>query len=126
MQDTQTAAGSELLRDLDDYFCKKFTDFDMIGAMPSYQSVTLSMILKNKNRIEDGEYAANEMRKISFQPEAAKVLAELKERYVDNTFTFSFRPGTLRERLAALFGRSASGRFIEKLIRSYGELPATK
>ena len=124
MENTLSAANGGLMQDLDDYFCKKFADFDMIGSMPSYESVTVSMILKNKNRIEEGEYAANEMRKISYQPNPAKVLAEIKERYVDNTFTFSFRPAPFKQRIAALFGgRNTSGKFIAKLIRNYGEQP---
>ena len=47
------------ISDLNDYFCKRYANFDRISSMPSYESVTISMVLKNRNRIEEGEYAAN-------------------------------------------------------------------
>ena len=74
----------DLIRDLNEYFSKQYTNFDRISSMPSYESVTISMVLRNRNRIEEGDYASNEMRKIVYQPQAEKVLAELKERYVDD------------------------------------------
>lgn len=125
MEEMQTSGQDSFIHDLDDYFSKKFSDFEMISAVPSYESVTVSMILKNRNRIEEGEYAANEMRKISYQPDPAKVLAEIKERYVDNTFTFSFRPAPFKGRIAALFGGGTAGKYIAKLIRNYGAEPET-
>ena len=63
------------LQDLDEYFSKKYSDFDLISTLPSYESVTISMVLKNKNRIEEGEVATNEVRKIYYQTQSAKVLA---------------------------------------------------
>lgn len=123
MENTIGADNGGFIKDLDDFFAKKFSDFDMISAMPSYESITVAMILKNKNRIEEGEYAANEMRKIAYQPDPAKVLAEIKERYVDASFTFSFRVAPFKVRLSAFFGGSATGKYIAKLIQNYGEDP---
>ena len=79
------------LQDLNEYFSKKYTNFDLISTLPSYESVTISMVLKNKNRIEEGEIATNEVRKIYYQPQREQVLSELKARYVDNNFTFSVK-----------------------------------
>ena len=93
-----------------------------ISTLPSYESVTISMVLKNKNRIEEGEIATNEVRKIFYQPKAEQVLAELKEKYVDNNFTFSVRVSPLRLRWKALFrARGLHGALIEKTIAKYGE-----
>ena len=75
-----------LIRYLDEYFAKKYENYDLIAGVKSYESVTMAMILKNQNRIEQGEIASNEMRKIYYQPQAAQVLAEVKEKYVDNNF----------------------------------------
>ena len=58
----------DFIKDLDEYFAKKYVNFDLISAMPSYESVTISMVLKNVNRITEGEYSVNEMRKIAYQP----------------------------------------------------------
>jgi len=92
-----------LIRDLDEYFAKKYENYDLIAGVKSYESVTMAMILKNQNRIEQGEVASNEMRKIYYQPQAAQVLAEVKEKYVDNNFSFSVRVAPVRMRWKALF-----------------------
>lgn len=116
----------DFIHDLNEYFSKKYVNYDLISSMPSYESVTISMVLKNRNRIEEGEYAANEMRKIAFQPDPDIVLSELKERYVDNNFTFSVRVAPLRVRIKALFGsKDLPGPLLAKLIRNYGEDPET-
>ena len=126
MENTEALGGGNFIHDLDEFFAKKYSDFDLIASMPSYESVTISMILKNKNRIEEGEYAANEMRKISYQPDPAKVLAELKERYVDNAFTFSVRIAPFKKRMAAFFGsKNTVGKLIARLVKNYGEAPET-
>ena len=43
-----------LIRDLDEYFAKKYENYDLIAGVKSYESVTMAMILKNQNRIEQG------------------------------------------------------------------------
>ena len=48
----------QFIQDLNEYFSKKYVNFDLISSMPSYESITISMVLKNRNRIEEGEYAA--------------------------------------------------------------------
>ncbi len=115
----------DLIRDLNEYFSKQYTNFDRISSMPSYESVTISMVLRNRNRIEEGDYASNEMRKIVYQPQAEKVLAELKERYVDDNFSFSVRVAPWRKRVAALFGKSFTGHAVKTVVRKYGEDPAS-
>lgn len=113
------------IRDLNEYFAKRYRNFDRISSMPSYESVTISMVLKNLNRVEEGEQVSDEARKICSQPKAAQVLAELKERYVDDTFTFSFRIAPFRVRLACLLRRRQnSGALLASVIRTYGEDPA--
>lgn len=116
----------DFIHDLNEYFSKKYINYDMISSMPSYESITISMVLKNRNRIEEGEYAANEMRKIAYQPNPDQVLAELKERYVDNNFTFSVRIAPFQSRVKALFrSKDLPGALLTKLIKNYGEEPET-
>lgn len=121
-----TEMSEYFMHDLDEYFSKKFINYALISSMPSYESVTISMVLKNRNRIEEGEYASNEMRKIAYQPDPAKILAEIKERYVDNNFTFSVRIAPFRQRVRALFhSKELPGPMLAKLIKNYGEEPET-
>lgn len=122
---SETRMSEDFIHDLNEYFSKKYTNYDLISSMPSYEAITISMVLKNRNRIEEGEYAANEMRKIAYQPNADKVLAEIKERYVDNNFTFSVRVAPFKMRVKALFGgKDLPGKLMAKMIGNYGEDPA--
>ena len=113
------------IRDLNEYFAKKYANYERISAMPSYESVTISMLLKNMNRIEEGESVSDEARKICSQPKKEAVLEELKERYIDDNFSFSFRIARMQERLACfLKRRQNTGALLSSVIRTYGEDPA--
>ncbi len=113
------------IQDLNEYFSKKYANYDLICSVPSYESVTVSMLLKNRNRIEEGEIVSNETRKIAYQPQAEKVLAEVKERYVDNNFTFSVRVAPTKTRMKTMFGITGiTGKAVAGTISRYGEDPA--
>ena len=115
----------DFIKDLNEYFCKKYANYGLISSLPSYESLTISMVLQNRNRIEEGEYSANEMRKLLYQPNVEQVLKELKERYVDNNFTFSVRIAPFRMRVKAFFrSKKLPGALIAEKIRKSGEDPA--
>lgn len=97
----------ELISDLDAFFGKNYSNFDLISALPSYEPVTIAMLLRSGNRVTDGQNTVNERRKICYQPHKDELLAELKERYVDNSFTYSFRVAPVRQRINSLLPRTA-------------------
>ncbi len=112
----------DFISDLNAFFCKNYSNFDLISSLPSYQPVTIAMLLRSGNRVTEGENAVNERRKLSYQPEKDKLLAEFKERFVDGSFTYSFRVAPVRERIASLFRRrSKGGALLMKTVRRYGE-----
>lgn len=112
----------DFISDLNAFFCKNYSNFDLISSLPSYQPVTIAMLLRSGNRVTEGENAVNERRKLSYQPEKDKLLAEFKERFVDGSFTYSFRVAPVRERIASLFRRhSKGGVLLMKTVRRYGE-----
>lgn len=112
----------DFISDLNAFFCKNYSNFDLISSLPSYQPVTIAMLLLSGNRVTEGENAVNERRKLSYQPEKDKLLAEFKERFVDGSFTYSFRVAPVRERIASLFRRrSKGGELLIKTVRRYGE-----
>lgn len=115
----------ELISDLDAFFGKNYSNFDLISALPSYEPVTIAMLLRSGNRVTDGQNTVNERRKICYQPHKDELLAELKERYVDNSFTYSFRVAPVRQRINSLFAaHSKGGALILRLVKRYGEEPA--
>lgn len=112
----------DFISDLNAFFCKNYSNFDLISSLPSYQPVTIAMLLRSGNRVTEGENAVNERRKLSYQPEKDKLLAEFKERFVDGSFTYSFRVAPVRERVVSLFRRhSKGGALLMKTVRRYGE-----
>ena len=112
----------DFISDLNAFFCKNYSNFDLISSLPFYQPVTIAMLLRSGNRVTEGENAVNERRKLSYQPEKDKLLAEFKERFVDGSFTYSFRVAPVRERIASLFRRrSKGGALLIKTVRRYGE-----
>lgn len=115
----------ELISDLDEFFAKHYSNFELISALPSYEPVTVAMLLRSGNRVTDsGISSVNERRKICYQPKKDALLAEFKERYVDNSFTYSFRIAPVKQRISALFSsRSKGGALILRLVQRYGEQP---
>ncbi len=115
----------DLISDLDAFFSKNYCNFDFITALPSYEPVTVAMLLRSGNRVTEGQQSVNERRKICYQPQKEALLAELKERYVDSSFTYNFSVASLRERMASLFRvRSKGGALLLALVERYGETPS--
>ena len=115
----------DLISDLDAFFSKNYCNFDFITALPSYEPVTVAMLLRSGNRVTEGQRSVNERRKICYQPQKEALLAELKERYVDSSFTYNFSVASLRERMASLFRvRSKGGALLLALVERYGETPS--
>lgn len=50
----------ELISDLDAFFGKNYSNFDLISALPSYEPVTIAMLLRSGNRVTDGQNTVNE------------------------------------------------------------------
>lgn len=82
---------NELIKDLDEYFCRTYSDYTAISALSGYSM---------PERIASTQYnIEGERFKLCFQPEKESLLAALKERYVDRDFSFSFLPVKFKERL---------------------------
>lgn len=114
----------DFIADLDEYFAKNYSNFDMISALPSYKPVTVSMLLRNYNRVENGAESADERKKICSQPEKKQILAEFKQKYVDTSFTYSFRIAPVRHRLGVFLHFTRCPEQMKKAVTSRGEDPA--
>lgn len=84
--------GFDFLEDLDGYFCEKYADYDKLCILKGY----VMPKMQTTERREDGtDYSytlpASTMR-LALQKDREALLAQLKEKMWDDTFSFSFRP----------------------------------
>lgn len=89
----------EFLHDLDEYFCEKYASYDKLCVLKGY----VMPKMQATKRLPDGrDYAytlpASTMR-LATQPKKAELLSALKEKLVDASFSFSFRPVSLWEKM---------------------------
>lgn len=82
----------DFIADLDAYFCEKYANYDKLCVLPGYRMPKM----QTSEVREDGRtYAytlpANTMR-LALQEQRDELLKLLKEKMVDTTFSFSFRP----------------------------------
>ena len=109
----------EFILQLDEFFCEKYANYDKLCLLPGYK-----MPLMQKSEIrEDGRtYAYTlpaETMSLSRQEKKAEILAELKTRMVDVTFSFSFRPIGLFRRIKNSFSKYAPYKILNGLLKKY-------
>lgn len=93
----------DFISDLDEYFCKKFANYDMICGLPGYRMPTMQAVKTD----EYGRRFAYTLPKTTLclanQEQKTELLRILKEKLVERDFSFSFR--------ASGFGRGFRHRF---------------
>ncbi len=82
----------DFLVDLDEYFCEKYANYDKLCILPGYK-----MPVMQGTRLDDygRTYAYTlpaETMRLATQEKKAELLALLKTRLTDKTFSFSFQP----------------------------------
>ncbi len=79
----------DFIADLDDYFCKTYASYDKICTLQGYQ-----MPKRQTSEVRNGKtYAytlSQELLKLDRQENKAEMLAQLKEKLSDKTFSFTF------------------------------------
>ena len=109
----------EFILQLDEYFCEKYANYDKLCLLPGYK---MPLMQASEIRADGRTYAYTlpaETMSLSRQEKKAEILAALKERMVDVTFSFAFRPITLFTRLKNLFSKYAPYKVLGKLMQKY-------
>ena len=109
----------EFLLQLDEYFCEKYANYDKLCLLPGYK---MPMMQASEIRADGRTYAYTlpmETMSLSRQENKAEILAALKERMVDTTFSFSFRPVRLFARVKNLFAAYAPHKMLKKMLEKY-------
>ncbi len=110
----------DFISDLDEYFCEKYANYDKLCGLKGYK-----MPVMQATRIDDfgRTYAytlPSENMRLALQENKSELLALLKTRITDKTFSFSFRPVGLFERIKSRFSAFAVYKALKNMLAKYG------
>ncbi len=110
----------DFLADLDEYFCEKYANYDKLCVLPGYK-----MPVMHATRVDEygRTYAYTlpaETMRLANQERKAELLALLKPRLADKTFSFSFLPVGLFARLKSKCSKFAFYKALRATLSRYG------
>ena len=110
----------DFIQDLDAYFCEKFSNYDALCILPGYQMPTMQA-----TKIDDfGRTVAytlpSENLRLALQENKVSLLASLKEKMIDKTFSFSFRPFRFFELISVFFAKYSFHKHLKFLLTKHG------
>ena len=110
----------DFIADLDGYFCETYANYDKLCILPGY----VMPVMQRSEVREDGRtYAytlpADTMR-LAKQEKKDEILAELKKRMTDVTFSFSFRPCGFFTKIKNRFSKYAFCKNFKLMFAKYG------
>lgn len=110
----------DFIADLDEYFCEKYANYDKLCVLPGYKMPLMQASTQDEfGRVKTYTLPANTMR-LALQEKKAELLAALKPRMADMTFSFSFRPLGLYMRVHNLFSKLSFAKYFKELLAKYG------
>ena len=109
----------DFISDLDEYFCEKYANYDKLCVLKGYKMP----VMQASEVREDGRtYAytlpASTMR-LAAQEKKAELLAALKERMTDVTFSYSFSILGIWARTKNVFSRYGFYKILKKVLAKY-------
>lgn len=110
----------DFIADLDEYFCEKYANYDKLCILPGYKMPMMQATeLREDGRTYSYTLPANTMR-LAKQEKKAALLAELKSRMTDVTFSFSFKPINIFRRMKNVFSKYGFYKNLKKILAKYG------
>lgn len=86
----------EFIKDLDEYFCENYANYDKICILPGYRMPKMQATERLANGRERAYTLPASTMRLATQEKKAELLAVLKEKMADKSFSFSFIPSGLR------------------------------
>ena len=109
----------EFILQLDEYFCEKYANYDKLCLLPGYK---MPLMQASEIRADGRTYAYTlppETMSLSRQEKKAEILALLKGRMVDTSFSFSFSPIPFFHRIHNVFSQYAVHKNVNKILTKY-------
>ncbi|MBQ9714526.1 MAG: hypothetical protein IJV83_04305 [Clostridia bacterium] len=110
---------NDFILELDEYFCEKYANYDKLCVLPGYK---MPLMQASEVREDGRTYAYTlpmETMSLSRQENKAELLAALKNRMVDVTFSFSFRPIWIFGRIKNVFSKYAVHKNLKLILEKY-------
>ncbi len=110
----------DFLKDLDEYFCEKYANYDKLCILPGYKMPVMQATrLDEYGRTYAYTLPAETMR-LAKQEKKVELLALLKENMTDVTFSFSFEPIGFFARLKNKCSKYSCRKTLLVLLQKYG------
>lgn len=110
----------DFIADLDEYFCEKYANYDKLCVLPGYKMPLMQTSTVDEfGRTKAYTLPASTMR-LALQEKKAELLATLKPRMTDTTFSFSFRPLGLYMALRNKFSKFGFVKYFKEVLKKYG------
>ena len=110
----------DFIADLDGFFCETYANYDKLCILPGY---VMPLMQRSEVREDGRTYAYTlpaETMRLANQEKKDEILAELKTRLTDTTFSFSFRPVGKYYRIKNVFSKFAFHKNLKKMLNKYG------
>ena len=110
----------DFITDLDEYFCEKYANYDKLCVLPGYKMPLMQASkIDEFGRTRTYTLPAETMR-LALQEKKAELLAQLKEKMTDVTFSFSFQPMGLFASLGSKYSKYGFTKNFKKILAKYG------
>ena len=110
----------DFITDLDEYFCEKYANYDKLCILPGYKMPLMQASkIDEFGRTRAYTLPADTMR-LALQEKKAELLAQLKEKMTDVTFSFSFQPVGFFARLTSKYSKLGFTKNFKKMLEKYG------
>ena len=97
----------DFIKDLDDYFCEAYANYDKICTLPGYVMPKMQQMKVDAfGDVVAYTLPANTMR-LALQENKQALLKAFKERIIDVDFSFSFTPVPWHKRIKGIFSKKA-------------------
>ena len=106
----------DFIADLDEYFCEKYANYDKLCVLPGYR---MPKMHASEVRADGRTYAYTlplDTMRLALQEEKVNLLKALKEKMLDKTFSFSFKPLGFFARMRNKFSKKESFLRVFKIV----------
>ncbi len=110
----------DFLTDLDEYFCEKYANYDKLCVLPGYKMPIMQATrLDEYGRTYAYTLPLDNMR-LAKQENKGEILAELKKRLTDLTFSLGFTPLSFFRRIKNKCSKNEFYKFFMQILKKYG------
>ncbi len=95
------------IKDLDDFFCEKYANYDRICAQKGYVMPVMQSVKKDEFGRDVAYTLPSSTLRLSAQKNKEEILKNLKAGLFDEEFSFSFRPLGFFERIKTRFSKTS-------------------